>query len=266
MTVKDLEKGPLQHEKRSQQQHVTRKICPSNYHDKVIKPKLCHRPWLESLDQFMDPDAEGFALDLANNDRMEHFDIKVIHIPKSGAPLSVIKCRSREEFEAASCEDKERAGALVIAKGLSREMIEALGSRFELEPEFFAQHLKGTELYRTGQQTPESKTRMPNLLPDYVRRAPFYTAEYRRPFYNESALSNIIQLRRTITTTPRGVHAMHVDLPDVFVAEQISVYKRNGSNIGRSCRQRLRSMLVVRVRELIFYATQRHHSYRSAAM
>jgi hypothetical protein len=230
----DLEQGQPPHEKDDQHQDETRNIPPSTYHDRVVELKLKHRPWLESLHQFMDPNAKGFAINLAN--RMKHFDIKVIHFPKSGKPDSVIKCPTPEDFERAISGDKERMGTLVITKGISRAMIEALGTIFELEPEFFANHLAGTELFRMGR--PESlalraPARAPNLLPDYIRKAPFYTAEYRRPYHIEGGRERVFKLRVAETTTPRGAHIIHDDLPDVFIVEKISVYKKRGSNIGK---------------------------------
>jgi hypothetical protein len=229
----DLEKGPPQREKYNQQHAKPRNFCPSIYHDQIVKPKLQHRPWLESLHQFMDPSANGFAMDLASNCRMDHFDIKVIHFPKSGKPYLIIKCLTSEDFEAAINDDEERGGTLVIGKGISRAMIETLGVRFELEPEFFAQYLEGTELFRMGTQISGAPANAPNFLPEYVRRAPFYTAEYRRPYHIEGGQQMVIHLRSTETTTPRGVQIIHRDLPDVFYAEKISVYKRKGSNIGK---------------------------------
>jgi hypothetical protein len=234
ISTNDLEKGQPPHEKHDQHQDETRNIPPSTYHDGVVELNLQYRPWLESLHQFMDPNAKGFAINLAN--RMKHFDIKVIHFSKSGKPDSVIKCPTPEDFERAISEDKERTGTLVIAKGISRAMIEALGTLFELEPEFFANHLAGTELYRMGH--PESldlraPARAPSLLPDYIRKAPFYTAKYRRPYHIEGGKERVFKLRGAETTTPRGAQIIHDDLPEVFVVEKISVYKKRGSNIGK---------------------------------
>jgi len=234
ISTNDLEKGQPPHEKHDQHQDVTRNIPPSTYHERVVGLKLQHRPWLESLHQFMDPNAKGFAISLAS--RMKHFDIKVVHFPKSGKPDSVIKCPTPEDFERAISKDKERTGTLIIAKGMSRAMIEALGTIFELEPEFFANHLAGTELFRMGhQESPglRAPARAPNLLPDYIRKAPFYTAEYRRPYHIEGGKERVFKLRVTETTTPRGATIVHDDLPDVFFVEKISIYKKKGSNIGK---------------------------------
>jgi hypothetical protein len=230
----DLEKGPPPHEMLDQHQDETRNILPSTYHDGVVRLKLQHRPWLESLHQFMDPNTTGFAMDLA--DRMGHFDIKVIHFLQSGKAGSVIKCSTPEEFEVAISEDNEREGTLVITKGISRAIIETLGTRFELEPEFFASHLEGTELFHSGHHESlvlHPSARAPAFPPEYIKKAPFYTTEYRRLYYIQGGIEEMIQLRGTKTTTPRGVHMMHPDLPDFFGSEKISVYKRRGSKIGK---------------------------------
>ena len=234
ISTKDLEKGQTPHEKQDQYQVETRTIPPSTYLDGVVEPKLQYRPWLESLHQFMDPNAKGFAIDLA--ERIEHFDIKVIHFSKSGTPDSITKCPSLEHFEGAFSEDEGRTGSLVIAKGISRAIIEALGTMFELEPEFFANHIAGTELFRMSRQESIAlpvPARAPTLLPDYIRKASFYTAEYRRPYHIDGGKERVLKLRDTETTTPRGVQIVHEDLPDVFGGEKISVYKKRGSNIGK---------------------------------
>lgn len=231
----DLEKGPPSHEMLDQHQDETRNILPSTYHDGVVGLKLQNRPWLESLHQFMDPNTTGFGMDPAN--RMKHFDIKVIHFLQSGNADSVIKCSTPEEFEMAISEDIERIGTIVITKGISRAIIEALGTRFELEPEFFASHLEGTELFRMGCYVSlvlEPPARAPAFPLEYIRKAPFYTAEYRRLYHIRGGPEKIFKLRGSKTTTTRGVHIVHPDLPDIFGSEKISVYKRKGSKIGKS--------------------------------
>jgi hypothetical protein len=156
----------------------------------------------------MDPNEKGFAMDRPK--RMELFDIKVIHFLQSGKAEPIIKCSTPEDFEEAISKGKDQTGTLVITKGISRAVIEALGSKFQLEPEFFASHLAGTELYYTGHYeslvlNPPART--PVFSPDYIRNAPFYTAEYRRPFRIEGGIEEVFRLRRTETTTPRGNHA-----------------------------------------------------------
>jgi len=232
----DLEKGQPPQQMHGQREDESLNIPQSTYHD-VIKLKLQERPWLESLNEFMDPKAKGFAMNLVK--RMKHFDIKVINVLKSGNSESIIKCSSVEDFERAICgdnSDKEQAGTLVIAKGISRDMIETLGTRFEIEPIFFASHLAGTELYRMGHTEPltlQAPAGAPTLLPSYIRKAPFYTAEYRRAYQIEGGREKVFNRRATETSTPRGFHPIHSDLPDIFAAEKISVYKRKGSNIGK---------------------------------
>jgi len=168
---------------------------------------------------------------------MENFDIKVIHFTESGNPDPVIKCSTPEEFKRAVSEEKERTGTLIVAKGLSRAIIEVLGTTYELEPEFFASHLAGTEIYRlVHYESPllQPPPRSPYLLPDYIRKAPFYTAEYRRPYHITGGDQIVFKLRATVTNTSRGASIIHPNLPDVFVGEKISVYKRRGSKIGKS--------------------------------
>jgi hypothetical protein len=236
-STSDPEKGLHLHQKQSHHRGPKQSldIKEETYYD-GIQLKLHERPWLESLHQFMDYNAKGFAMNLVK--RMRHFDIEVIHLAESGKFGSIIKCSTVEEFERAVVEEevKGRTGTLVITKGLSRDMIEVLGSRFELEPEFFSNHLAGTELYRMGladSQSLRAPPSAPSLLPAYIKKAPFYAAEYRRAYQIEGGLESIVKLRITETSTPRGVHPVHHNLPDIFASEKISVYKRAGSNIGK---------------------------------
>jgi hypothetical protein len=233
-STNDLEQGPSPNENHDKHQYEMRDVPRSEYHEKYVEPKLQHRPWLDILHQFLNANAEGFAVE--QDHRMLHFDIKVIHISKSGNVDSITKCTTPTKFKEAISEEKERGGTLIIAKDLSRAMIDALGMQYEIEPEFFASHLGGTESFRMGyweSPTLRAPARVPNLLPDYIRKAPFYTAEFRRPYHIDGGLQQIVKLRSSKTSTPRGAQVLKDGLPDVFVFEKISVYKNMGSNIGK---------------------------------
>ena len=110
----------------------------------------------------MNPNAEGFAVNPKR--RMLHFDINVIHISKSGNIESLIKCLTPTKFTDAISEEepKERSGTL-IAKDLSRAMINSLGTEYELEPEFFANHLEGKSLIAWALGNPQ----LCGLLPEH---------------------------------------------------------------------------------------------------
>ncbi|KAF8847744.1 hypothetical protein BDZ45DRAFT_754559 [Acephala macrosclerotiorum] len=109
------------------------------------------------------------------------------------------------------------------------------GTTYKLEPEFFASYLAGTELFRLGSYKSPlvlPPARSPYFLPGYFRKAPFYTAEYRRPYHVKGGGQIVCKLRVAVTSTSRGASIIHPDLPDVFVGEKISVYKKRGSKIG----------------------------------
>jgi hypothetical protein len=235
-SANDLEQGPPQSGNHNQRQYEMRNVPRSEYHERFVKDNLQHRPWLDILHQFMNPNAEGFAVNLKR--RMLHFDIKVIHISKSGNIESLVKCLTPTEFKDAISKEQrnERSGTLIIAKDLSQAMIDSLGMKYELEPEFFANHLQGIEFFSMGRwesPTLRPPPRAPNLLPDYLRRAPFYTAQYRRPYHIKGGKEEVFKLRSSETSTARGAFVLHDDLPDIFVSEKISVYKKPGSNIGK---------------------------------
>lgn len=264
-STNDLEQGPAQSGNYNQGQHEMWNVPRSEYYERFVKENLQCRPWLESLDQFMNPSALGFAVNPKR--RMLHFDIKVIHISKSGSIESITKCLTPTEFKEAISEEepKERSGTIIIAKDLSQAMINSLGMNYELEPELFASHLEGTEYFRMGiweSPTVRPPARAPNFLPDYLKKASFYTAEYRRPYHMKGGRQEIFKLRSTETNTARGVFVFKYDIPDIFVSEKISVYKKPGSNVGKlDCL--ITGILLRAQRGLICHVCSRDHSYRS---
>src|SRR5277367_5982661 len=147
-SANDLEQGPPLTGNHDEHYFEMRNVPRSEYHDRVVKPKLMHRPWLDVLDQFLNPNQIGFPVE--QDHRMRHFDIKVIHISKFGKISSITKYITPEQFGDVISEDKEWSGILIIAKDLSRAMIDALGMKYKLEPEFFASRLAGTEPFITG--------------------------------------------------------------------------------------------------------------------
>jgi hypothetical protein len=229
MAVSDLERGVSPYENH-QHSTISVDVSCSNYRRERVKPKLLQRPWLGNLDEFLDPDQKCFAV--PEKHRLSFFDIKVIHISTSGNISQPIPCENLTQFEHAVGDvDPERIGSLILAEDLSQQMIDALGMKYDLEPEFFACHLEGTESARTGRwQRPT--VRAPNLLPDCLRTAPFYSVEFRRPYHIPGGLGKCIQLRSTKTSVPRLVEVIKDGASKVYVFEKISVYKRKGAKIG----------------------------------
>jgi hypothetical protein len=73
--VTDLEHGISSHGNHSTSVDVSR----SKYRRERVE--LLQRPWLGSLDEFLDPDQKCFAV--SEKQQLSFFDIKVIHISKS---------------------------------------------------------------------------------------------------------------------------------------------------------------------------------------
>lgn len=151
ISLNELERGLSLSE--SNDQYPMPDVPRSEYHDTYVMPKVKHWPWLEILDEFLDPNKKSFAV--PPDHRLLFFDIQVIHISASGQVNKPITCKNATEFkEEISSVDPERSGTLVIAEDLSRAMIDALGMQYDLEPEFFACHLQGTESFRNGHWEP----------------------------------------------------------------------------------------------------------------
>jgi hypothetical protein len=231
----------------------------SSYRHRNVIPKLSKRPGLAILDEFMDPCNTGFAPPFKQ--RKSKFDIIVIHIHRYEGVQQPIRCSSYDRFELAMrprnystatytsavqlegwIAEEDRIGTTIFIEDLSLDMIDVLGSTYGIEPEFFANHLRGSETFRTGKWLP-AVVRAPKILPPCIREAPFYAIEFRRPYHLSSGLEDVIDLRSRVTNIPRGAQVIKGThtvkgawdsdyFPDVFVYEKVSVYKKKDSKIG----------------------------------
>jgi len=234
-------------------------VPPSSYRHRNVTPKLSHRPGLAILDKFMDPYNTGFAPPFEQ--RKSKFDIIVIHIHKNKAVQQPIRCSSYDGFELAMrsrnsgtatytstvqlegwIAEEDRIGTTLFIEDLSLDMIDVLGSTYGIEPEFFADHFRGSETFRACKWLPVA-VRAPKILPSCIREAPFYAIEFRRPYHLPRGLEDVIDLHSRVTNIPRGAQVIKGThtvkgawdsnyLPDMFVYEKASVYKKKDSKIG----------------------------------
>jgi hypothetical protein len=126
--------------------------------------------------------------------------------------------------------EEDRSGTIIFTEDLSLDMVDVLGTKYSIEPEFFADHLRGSETFRMGKWLPAS-VRAPKILPSCTRQAPFYSLEFRRPYHLSKGLEDVIDLRSRVTNIPRAAQII-MGKPDVFVFEKVSVYKKKNSKIG----------------------------------
>ncbi|KAH0538895.1 hypothetical protein FGG08_004551 [Glutinoglossum americanum] len=186
-----------------------------------IKSRLLQSPGLATLDLFMSKGAES-PLFL---ERMHKFNIDVIHILRSGEVCAPIRCRTKDKFDTAISSEvpPNRISTFILAKDLSHIMIETLGTRFNLAPEYFALHLRGIQPFQTGEWRPLMFPEL-DLLPSYYLKAPFYSVEIYRSYYFPGGLPEIIELRRSETNLPRGAYVAE-GLENGAVQERASVYQ-----------------------------------------
>src|SRR2546421_10585015 len=114
-------------------------LQPSRYH-RDIKKRIPKRPGLTILDCLLDDLLNDRAIRLPG--KSHELNVTIVHILKSGSVETPIKCHIRAAFEAAIIGPPGKLGSVVIAKDFSYEMVETLGMRLGLEPEFFALHLR----------------------------------------------------------------------------------------------------------------------------
>src|SRR5450432_221380 len=85
-SANDLEQGLPQSGNYNQRQYEMRNVPRSEYHERFVEGNLQHRPWLDILHQFMNPNAEGFAVNLKSSHAVfrhqsyPHFEIRKYRI------------------------------------------------------------------------------------------------------------------------------------------------------------------------------------------
>ncbi|KAH0538875.1 hypothetical protein FGG08_004531 [Glutinoglossum americanum] len=204
---------------------------PDPYRDK-IRARLREAPGLAILDQFMrlesPPRFEGGV-----------FDIDVLHILESGElwppPGTRGTCSTPEEFCVAIAEaPPNRIGSFALVDDISPEVIETLGTEFNLRPEFFALHLRGTQCYRSKGRFDSPTYPELEVSPSFLQRAPFYCLEICRPYPFPDGSRGVEEARRSRTNTPRGCLLMK-GLENLSMRERVSVYRAetsDGKQIG----------------------------------
>jgi hypothetical protein len=202
------------------------------YHQEHIADKVDCRPWLKALDEFLDPAlSNNFGADPSQ--RLDAFDIKVLCIYSSRAVSNVIHCYGAAQFreERANIQmDQDLQGQIFRVEDLSAAMINTLGAELNVDPEFFANHLEGTQSFRLG---PKNKptSRDPIMLPNELRKAPYYSLSFRRPYHMPSGLEDVVKARKNRVLT-RGVQLLG-EFSAAFGVEKISVYKKRGDPFGK---------------------------------
>jgi hypothetical protein len=148
----ELERGLSLSE--STDQYPMPDVQRSEYHDTYVTPKVKRRPWLEILDEFLDPNKKSFAV--PPDHRLLYFDVQVIHISASGQVNKPITCKNATEFkENINSADTERSGTLVIAEDLSRAMIDALGMQYDSSRSSLLVICKGQNLFVVATGKPQ---------------------------------------------------------------------------------------------------------------
>ena len=201
---------------------------PSTYYESVLN-SLKRRPGLKIVSDFMSTPACCYR-----------FDVLVTHILSSGELHSKpIVCRTKKDLETAigPSAPANRVSTIICAEDLTNDVIEALGSIFSIEPEFFALHLRAPCAFRSGAWSSPTAPTL-DMLPSYLREAPFYSLEFRRPYEFPGGLNEVIKARKDPyrTHVPRSTRRTE-GLPVAFMDERVSVYtKRNCGSIdyGRS--------------------------------
>jgi hypothetical protein len=124
-----------------------------------------------------------------------------------------IQCYTQEDLEAVVCGLKvpdERHSTVVLAEGFSYKMVETLGSRLQLEPEFFASHLHKTQNLCNG-EFEEDMVQCLEMQPSYYSVAPFYSLLFGRYYHFPGGMEDLYDLRRTVHKYPPHsvLHSVH---------------------------------------------------------
>ena len=202
-------------------------INPSVYHER-IQTQLKQRPGLAVLDGFMN-NALRTVQPPPQRSLKNVFDIHVIHVLNDGEVDGPVPHGDQLTFQSAMKHGlpRERIGTFVLVEDLSYDMIETLGTTFDLPPSFFALHLKDTEPFRSGKfLAPESPDI--DLLPSYYAKIPFYSLHMCRYYPVLGGIPELQTLRTKNTNVPRG--AYHAErLPNVALRERATVFLKKDS-------------------------------------
>ena len=159
---------------------------------------------------------------------MDYFDIDMLHITKAGSVNLQQKPTTKQAFLSAINNLKDPTilsgleACVIMVEDLSREVAETLGNLFDLDPVFFANHLRTTQNFEPGQYK-TAKTLIMEPVPSYFKTAPFYAVEFRRPYYIPGELKEVIVRRKRETNTPRGCRWTR-GVPNLPVDEMCSIY------------------------------------------
>jgi hypothetical protein len=186
----------------------------------MISDRLEEMPGLTILDQLMQQRPTNGS-----------FNIQILHVLESGElfpPKTLECCSTPEEFHHTfSGAPLNRIGSFVLVDNISAEVVETLGSRFNLRPEFFATYLRETQNFREGRFRPSKYCEL-EVLPSYYREAPFYSLELCRPYPFPGGLEEIAEMRRSINNA-RGFYLMR-GLEGASARERVSVYETKTSD------------------------------------
>ncbi|KAI9766655.1 MAG: hypothetical protein M1839_004795 [Geoglossum umbratile] len=187
----------------------------------MINDRLEEMPGLTILDQLMQQKSKkGF------------FHIQILHVLESGElfppPETREYCSTPEEFHHTfSGAPFNRIGSFILVDNISAEVVETLGSRFNLRPEFFAIYLRETQNYREGRFRPSKHCEL-EILPSYYREAPFYSLELCRPYPFPGGMDEIAEMRKS-GSAARGFYLMQ-GLDGVSARERVLVYETKTSD------------------------------------
>jgi hypothetical protein len=196
----------------------TMAATPGPYLRKVEKQQESRRG-LEALSQFL---RLRLKSPVENpEDALGWNTVDIIHIDSSGEITEFCKIRC-DEFDGYMRKCPDRISSLILLEDLSYEWVEKLGNRFDLEPEFFALHLRGTKNFLTGEFHPCYYPEL-DYLPSSCWEPHYYSLQIARPYHFPAERKEIKTLRKCVYT-PRGAYIS--DLKNASIQERVSVYAK----------------------------------------
>lgn len=175
-------------------------------------------PRLQLLADFMSDEVwiEGFHTPGDVEKRMKKVDVTTFDL---GIKSQVTKTFT--EFSALEAhlnsEQEPRTTRVLFVEDISRDVIELLGSKFSLDPQFFENHIRGIQRFLARQWMGDKTLRLESSLATLLKRN-FFTISFCRP-YQFDGWESLIPLRRKLNV-PRIGSVVH----NLYLRERISVY------------------------------------------
>ena len=191
-----------------------RSLCPAFPRLQLLADFMSNEVWIEGFHTPNDVEKRMKKVDVTS------FDLGIKSpVAKTFTDFSTLEAHLNSEQE-------PKATRVLFVEDISRDVIELLGSKFRLEPQFFENHLRGIQRFLAQQWMGDKTLRLECSLATRLKRN-FFTISFRRPYQFDS-WESLIPLRRKLNI-PRIGSVVH----NLYLRERVSVYSHGDKSTSK---------------------------------